>query len=75
MTDEHFKQRFAFILLFTTVLWALLSLVVTYIALRTKTDVTILAAAGVDGLLGALITWNALVIQFFFRKAKPEAKT
>lgn len=41
-------------------------------AVKLATSVAILGAAGVDTLLGALISWNALIIQHYYRKSVPE---
>jgi hypothetical protein len=40
--------------------------------MQTPTSTGVIASAGCDALLGALISWNALIIQHYFRKAIPE---
>jgi hypothetical protein len=61
MTDYDSKRKwlFTFMLLLITVVYAVLSQFVWQ------------SKAG-DILLGALVGWNSLTIQFFFRKAAPE---
>lgn len=72
MKSNNFKHAYAIILLMLTFLWACFCVWVTYMAVKLATESAILGAAGVDTLLGALISWNALVIQHYFRKATPE---
>lgn len=72
MNSEIFKGIYALILLLITLAWASFSVWITYRALLDKLTVDILASAGANVLLGALIGWNANVIQHYFRKAKPE---
>lgn len=68
MTSDQFKQRYALVLLFFTVGWAVFCVVMTYIAVKNQTAVDIVAASGASVLLGALITWMGNVNQFYFRK-------
>lgn len=70
MSDQSFKQLFTFILFMATVLWAIFSVYVTAAALDGGAD-NVMAAAGVDTFLGALLSWNVLTIQHWFRRAKP----
>ena len=72
MDDERFKQYYSFVLLIITILWAGFCVWITYKACLILQAVNILAAAGANVLLGALINWNGNVIQHWFRKAKPE---
>jgi uncharacterized membrane protein len=72
MKSNNFKHVYAILLLMLTFLWACVCMWVTWKAISSPTDGTILAAAGVDTLLGALISWNALIIQHYFRKSTPE---
>jgi hypothetical protein len=53
-------------------MWALFCVWITWLATQTLNQANIIAAAGSDALLGALISWNALIIQHYFRKATPE---
>jgi len=72
MNSERFKQYYSFILLGVTILWSGFSVWITYRAVSLLVATDILAAAGANVLLGALINWNGNVIQHWFRKAKPE---
>ncbi len=72
MKSNNFKHAYALVLLFLTFLWAGFCIYVTYLAINLATPASILGAAGVDTLLGALISWNALIIQHFYRKSTPE---
>ena len=72
MESEHFKQIYSFVLLGATILWAGFCVWITYKACAEKQVVDILASAGANVLLGALINWNGNINQFWFRKAKPE---
>jgi hypothetical protein len=72
MAGERFKQVYALVLLGVTIAWAVFCLWITYRALTQGGGVNIIAAAGADFLLGLLATWNSLVVQHYFRKAKPE---
>lgn len=72
MKSANFKHAYSFALLALTFLWAVFCVVVTWWAVRSLNAASIIAAAGCDTLLGALISWNALVIQHWFRKATPE---
>ena len=72
MKSNNFKHVYALLLLALTFAWACLCVWVTYMAVKLATSTTILGAAGVDTLLGALISWNALIIQHFYRKSTPE---
>jgi hypothetical protein len=71
MKDEQFKQVYAFVNLGITVIWAGFCVWITYQAVVSKLTVDILVSAGANALLGALIAWNGNIVQFFFRKAKP----
>lgn len=72
MDGERFKQLYALMLLGVTILWAVFCVWLTYRALAQGGEVNIIAAAGADFLLGSLATWDSLVVQHYFRKAKPE---
>jgi len=73
MTDNHFKQLYAFVLLILTILWGAFAVMVTYRAVISAEAKDVILSAGVDTLLGALIVWTGNVNQFYFRKA-PEEK-
>lgn len=72
MKSNNFKHAYALLLLALTFAWAAVCVWTTWKAMGVPTSAGILGAAGVDTLLGALISWNALVIQHFYRKATPE---
>ncbi|MDD5229739.1 MAG: hypothetical protein PHC43_00260 [Candidatus Marinimicrobia bacterium] len=72
---SKFKYSYAFTLLGLTFLWAGFCVWMTCQAIAMKSEIAILGAAGVDTLLGALISWNALIIQHYFRKAIPEEES
>lgn len=72
MSNDTFKAIYALVLLLIIFLWAGLSVWITYRALLDKLTTDILAAAGANVLLGALIGWNGNVVQHYFRKSKVE---
>lgn len=71
-SDDKFKYFYAFALLIITVLWGAFSVWIVYKAATGLQAVDILGGAGATGLLGAMMTWDALVVQHYFRRAKPE---
>ena len=72
MQDQSFKQFYTILLLVLTIMWAAVCVWVTLEAIETKGVVNILAAAGANELLGALIVLNVNVNQHWFRKGKPD---
>ncbi|MFA5151715.1 MAG: hypothetical protein WC554_04050 [Clostridia bacterium] len=72
MKSNNFKHVYSILLLVLTFMWALFCVWITWLATQTLNQANIIAAAGSDALLGALISWNALIIQHYFRKATPE---
>jgi len=68
------KWAYSFLLLLLTVGWAYLALHKLEIALVKKIEVDILVSSVISVLLGGLMTWNAIVIQHWFRKAGPNDK-
>jgi uncharacterized membrane protein len=72
MKSNNFKHAYSLILLVLTFIWAVFCVWVTWQATKLLNPANIIAAAGCDTLLGALISWNALVIQHYFRKSVPE---
>ena len=72
MKSNNFKHIYALLLLAMTFAWAVVCVWITWKAVQLPTSAGVLGAAGVDTLLGALISWNALIIQHYFRKAVPE---
>ena len=73
--DAFMKWLYSFALLGLTVGWGWFSLRVLERALRDKLETDILVSSVVSVLLGAMITWQALIIQHWFRKGKPEEPT
>jgi len=71
-SDDKFKYIYALTLLFLTFLWAAFCVWITYRAMIDGEPVDILGSAGANMLLGAISTWDALVVQHYFRRAKPE---
>uniref|UniRef100_A0A6M3LPR2 Uncharacterized protein n=1 Tax=viral metagenome TaxID=1070528 RepID=A0A6M3LPR2_9ZZZZ len=57
--SEKMKWYFTFTLLILTIAWAVFA---RYLLPNSETDI----------ITGALISWNALVIQYYFRKKTPE---
>jgi hypothetical protein len=70
--NPKFKEWFTIILLAITFLWAVVSLLITREALNEATTQSILVSSGTDTLLGALLSWNVLTIQYWFRKKPTE---
>lgn len=62
------KWIYTFVLLIATIGWAVFTVIVVKDAMATPTAAGILEASGTSVLLGALIGWNSLVIQHWFRK-------
>ena len=71
MSSERFKQIYAFVNLGLMLAWAGFCVWITFQAVASKLATDVLAAAGANLLLGALIAWNGNINQFYFRKAKP----
>jgi len=74
MKGDKMKWVYTFVLLFVTVGWAVFTVMVVNSALAEPTGNGVLEASGTSVFLGALIGWNALVIQFWFRKKVKESK-
>jgi uncharacterized membrane protein len=66
------KWVYTFALLAITIYWGRFCVDTICQAMNQPTAVDVLAAAGVSGLMGALITLDTLVAQHWFRKKKPE---
>ena len=71
-SDERFKHALSFFLFMLTILWALICLVATLMAVDTSEPGWIVAASGTGGVTGSFLTFDALIIQHWFRRAKPE---
>lgn len=72
MKSNNFKHVYSLILLFLTFMWAVFCVWVTWQATKALNAANVIAAGGCDTLLGALLSWNAIIIQHFYRKAVPE---
>ena len=70
--DAYMKWLYSFALLGLTVGWGWFTTDRVMIALREGLPTDILVAVAATGLLGSLTTWESLVVQHYFRKAKPE---
>ena len=66
--NDKMKWLYTFFLLLVTIAWAVFSVMVVKSAIAAPTATGVLEASGTSVLLGALIGWNSLVIQFWFRK-------
>lgn len=76
MTKTDFmKWIYTFVLLVVTIGWAVFTVVVVRGVADAPTAAGVLEASGTSVLLGALIGWNALVIQHWFRKKAPASET
>lgn len=72
---DSMKWIYTFVLLVVTIGWAVFTVIVVKDAMAVPTAAGILEASGTSVLLGALIGWNALVIQHWFRKKAPASET
>ena len=68
MFDKAMKWLYTFVMLFATIAWAYYLLTVTL-----KSD-NVVEAAGVGVLLGSLITWTGMTVNYYFRKKSPPDK-
>ncbi|MBA7657305.1 hypothetical protein ES703_65242 [subsurface metagenome] len=75
MPGDKMKWLYTFLLLLITVGWAVFTVMIVRGALAEPSVVGILEASGTSVLLGALIGWNTLVVQYWFRKKPPAQKT
>lgn len=62
------KWIYTFVLLVVTIGWAVFTVIVVKSVTDAPTAAGVLEASGTSVLLGALIGWNSLVIQHWFRK-------
>jgi len=72
MTTEKCKWFYTFLLLIITIGWAVFTIFMVKEALNEPTPVNVIEASGSGVLLGALITWNNDVKQYWFRKKLEE---
>lgn len=73
MKGDGMKWAYTFFLMLLTIGWAAFCVVTIKDALAMPTQQNVLEVAGVTVLLGALISWNALIVQFWFRKKSPQS--
>ncbi|KKL86392.1 hypothetical protein LCGC14_1945200 [marine sediment metagenome] len=75
MQAEKMKWVYTFVMLLVTLGWAVFTVLIVKGALAEPSEAGILEASGTSVLLGALIGWNALVVQYWFRKKTPQPPT
>jgi len=71
---DKFKWLYSFALLVITMIWAAFCVATVVQNMNYPTAEGILGASGTGILLGALITWNAQIVTFWFRKKAPTDK-
>ncbi|KKL44778.1 hypothetical protein LCGC14_2362300, partial [marine sediment metagenome] len=67
MQADKMKWVYTFVLLAVTLGWAVFTVVIVRSALAEPSEVGVLEASGTSVFLGALISWDALVVQYWFR--------
>lgn len=77
MSDSNLKWVFTFTMIFITIAWAVFTVfIVRDVALKVNTNeiqqIDVIAVAGAGTLMGALIGWDTLIIQYWFRKKPGE---
>ena len=73
MRGDKMKWLYTFMLLLITVGWAVFTVMIVRGALAEPSVTGVLEASGTSVLLGALIGWNSLIVQYWYRK-KPSAQ-
>ncbi|MBA7566418.1 hypothetical protein ES708_08109 [subsurface metagenome] len=69
MIRDIIKWVFTFTMVGVTVGWGVFCVNTIFAAMQEPIAASdVLATAGVSALMGALITWDALIVQFWFRK-------
>ncbi|GAI68134.1 hypothetical protein ES703_71939 [subsurface metagenome] len=69
MIRDIIKWVFTFTMIGVTVGWGVFCVNTIFAAMQEPIAASdVLATAGVSALMGALITWDALIVQFWFRK-------
>ena len=69
------KWIYTFTLLVATLWWARFLVLTVKGVITQPTELGIIEVAGVGVLLGALLSWNANIVQYWFRKAPPKDGT
>jgi hypothetical protein len=75
MKGENLKWAYSFYLLTITIAWASFTVWIVRDTVNNPSPVGVLETSGATGLLGALSTWNAIVIQHWFRKRPSNTET
>jgi len=73
MQADKMKWVYTFVLLAVTLGWSVVTVMIVKGALTEPSELGVLESSGTSVFLGALIGWNALVIQYWFRKKAPPA--
>ncbi len=71
MKGDKPKWIFSFFLLMATFAWFVLCVLLVKSIVANPTPTGVLETAGATGFSGALLTWDALIVQYWFRKAPP----
>jgi len=73
LTTENCKWIYTFLLLLITIGWAVFTVYCVREAVQNPSPVNVIEASGTGVLLGALISWNNDVKQYWFRKKLDES--
>jgi hypothetical protein len=71
MKGDNWKWIFTFFVLSITIGWAVFLVETVKNAANNPTSGGVIEASGVGVLLGALITWVGITVNYFFRKKPP----
>jgi hypothetical protein len=74
MNGDKMKWVYSFVLLIITLAWAGFTVLIVRACMANPNPGLVFEASGASALTGALITWNALVVQFWFRKNPENGK-
>jgi hypothetical protein len=70
---DTMKWIFSFLMIGVTLGWGIFSVNTIFNAFQLPIEsVDVIASAGVSGVMGSLLTFDALIVQYWFRK-KPSA--
>lgn len=70
--DQVMKWAFTFFLLLVTIWWARFTVLIVQAGIESPDPTKAIEGSGASLLLGSLITWDGMVIQFYFRKKTPD---
>jgi hypothetical protein len=74
--SDIMKWIFSFVMMGLTVGWGIFSVNVVFSAFQLPIEsVDVIAAAGVSGVMGSLLTFDALIVQYWFRKKPSNGET